>query len=69
VVAQTGDRGRNPRRYRSQVDLDHRPAGWEQYDCVKNALGKSPPQESSPSASGRERNLVADAVKDILGTD
>jgi len=52
-----------------QVDLDYRPAGWEQYDCVKNALGKSPPQESSPSASGRERNPVADAVKDILGTD
>ena len=44
----------------SQVDLDARLVGWQQSDCVQKAL-------SSPSASGRERNPVADALKDILG--
>jgi TRAP transporter TAXI family solute receptor len=53
----------------SAIDLDYRLAGWQQHECVQKALGKSPPQESSPSASGRERNPVADAVKSILGND
>jgi TRAP-type uncharacterized transport system substrate-binding protein len=47
------------------VDLDYALRGWEQYDCVRKALGK--PVAAAPRAKSAEGNPVMEAVKDILG--
>jgi uncharacterized protein len=47
------------------VDLDYALRGWEQYDCVRKALGK--PVAAAPRAKSTEGNPVMDAVKEILG--
>jgi uncharacterized protein len=55
-----------------QVDLDYALKGWEQYDCVRKHLAKTPPDGGSPAASAgerppTERNPIADAIRDVLG--
>jgi TRAP transporter TAXI family solute receptor len=45
------------------VDIDYPLKGWEQYDCVRNYLGRSVPQETKPPA---EINPVLDAIKRML---
>jgi TRAP transporter TAXI family solute receptor len=47
------------------VDLDYALRGWEQYDCVRKALGK--PAAVAPRAKSTEGNPVMEAVKEILG--
>jgi uncharacterized protein len=47
------------------VDLDYPLKGWEQYDCVRKYVGKTPlPTAQASRPSG---NPVADAIKSILG--
>jgi uncharacterized protein len=50
------------------VDLDYPLKGWEQYDCVRRALGKTNVQAASrqprPGA-----NPIMDAIKEALGND
>jgi len=46
------------------VDLDFPLRGWEQYDCVRRALGKAPATTARPGQGG---NPVSDAIKTILG--
>lgn len=45
------------------VDLDFPLKGWEQYDCVKNYLVKTPEATPKPSV---DINPILKAVKDIL---
>jgi TRAP transporter TAXI family solute receptor len=45
------------------VDIDYPLKGWEQYDCVRNYLDRSVPQETKPPA---EINPVLDAIKRML---
>jgi uncharacterized protein len=47
------------------VDLDYTLRGWEQYDCVRKALGKPVAVTTRPRSA--ESNPVMDAVRDILG--
>jgi hypothetical protein len=46
------------------VDLDYPLKGWEQYDCVRRAVGKAPVAAASPRSRS---NPVSDAIKTILG--
>jgi uncharacterized protein len=48
------------------VDLDAPLRGWEQYDCVRRALGKAPVTAHGKDA-GATDNPVNDAIKSILG--
>jgi uncharacterized protein len=50
------------------VDLDFPLRGWEQYDCVRRALGKAPARTAG-GAGGADpaANPVSDAIKTILG--
>lgn len=46
------------------VDLDYPLKGWEQYDCVRRAVGKKAP---APVTARSGNNPVSDAIKTILG--
>jgi TRAP transporter TAXI family solute receptor len=47
------------------VDLDYPLKGWEQYDCVRRAMGRAP---VPAAARGRgSDNPISDAIKTILG--
>ncbi len=46
-----------------QVDLDSQIKGWEQYECVRKALGSVKP---SGIKKPEERNPVLDAIKQLL---
>jgi uncharacterized protein len=49
------------------VDLEYQLKGWEQYDCVRKALGKptaTPVKDARPSSGG---NPVVDAIKQLMG--
>ena len=48
------------------VDLDFPLRGWEQYDCVRRALGKAPTRTTG-AGSEPSANPVSDAIKTILG--
>ena len=48
-----------------RVDLAQPVKGWEQYDCVRKYVGR-PTDDGSPAASARDRNPIADAIKDAL---
>ena len=47
------------------VDLDYPLKGWEQYDCVRRAMGKGPVPVSA--RGGGTDNPISDAIKNILG--
>jgi TRAP transporter TAXI family solute receptor len=47
------------------VDLNYPLRGWEQYDCVRKALGKAPAAASAPAQRGGQ-NPVFDAIKGAL---
>jgi hypothetical protein len=47
------------------VDLEFALRGWEQYDCVRKALGKPMAVTTRPKSA--ENNPVMEAIKDILG--
>ena len=48
------------------VDLEFPLRGWEQYDCVRRALGKTPlPTSARTTVTGS--NPVSDAIKNALG--
>ena len=48
------------------VDLEFPLRGWEQYDCVRRALGKAPlPASGRTTVNGS--NPVSDAIKNALG--
>ena len=50
------------------VDLDFPLRGWEQYDCVRRALGKAPASTARGGAEGgASGNPVSDAIKNVLG--
>ena len=50
------------------VDLDFPLRGWEQYDCVRKALGKSAPTARAGAAKPAPgSNPVSDAIKNALG--
>jgi uncharacterized protein len=50
-----------------QIDLDYQVKGWEQYDCVRTYLARSPSDGAAPAASPDTRNPIADAIKGVLG--
>ena len=47
------------------VDLNYPLRGWEQYDCVRKALGKTVPTASTPTQRATQ-NPVFDAIKGAL---
>jgi len=47
------------------VDLNYPLRGWEQYDCVRKALGKTTPAAAAP-AQRNTQNPVFDAIKGAL---
>jgi TRAP transporter TAXI family solute receptor len=47
------------------VDLNYPLRGWEQYDCVRKALGKAPAAAAPTQRSGAQ-NPVFDAIKGAL---
>ena len=47
------------------VDLNYPLRGWEQYDCVRKALGKTVPTASTPTQRTTQ-NPVFDAIKGAL---
>ena len=47
------------------VDLNYPLRGWEQYDCVRKALGKTTPAAAAP-ATRNTQNPVFDAIKGAL---
>ena len=49
------------------VDLEYPLRGWEQYDCVRNALGKSPAPAAARSTTSGSANPVSDAINRALG--
>jgi uncharacterized protein len=50
------------------VDLDFPLRGWEQYDCVRKALGKAPlPAAARTGGTPGTANPVSDAIKNALG--
>ena len=48
------------------VDLDFPLRGWEQYDCVRRALGRAPLPAAARTGPGGG-NPVVDAIKNALG--
>ena len=49
------------------VDLDYPLKGWEQYDCVRRAMGRTPtPAVVTTRGTGTD-NPISDAIKTILG--
>jgi TRAP transporter TAXI family solute receptor len=49
------------------VDLDFPLRGWEQYDCVRKALGKPPLPGPVRTSGSPASNPVSDAIKNALG--
>jgi TRAP transporter TAXI family solute receptor len=49
------------------VDLDYPLRGWEQYDCVRRALGKPPQPAAARTGASTSGNPVSDAIKNALG--
>jgi len=49
------------------VDLDYPLKGWEQYDCVRRALGKGDVQPASRQQKPGSGNPIMDAIKEALG--
>ena len=49
------------------VDLEFPLRGWEQYDCVRKALGKRPLPIAAGTATPANANPVSDAIKKALG--
>jgi len=47
------------------VDLNYPLRGWEQYDCVRKALGKAPTAAAAPTQRSSQ-NPVFDAIKGAL---
>ena len=48
------------------VDLNYPLRGWEQYDCVRKALGKPPASSTAAARSGSGVNPVFEAIKGML---
>jgi TRAP transporter TAXI family solute receptor len=48
------------------VDFNYPLRGWEQYDCVRKALGKSAPAAAAPGPGRTSQNPVFDAIKGAL---
>lgn len=48
------------------VDLNFPLRGWEQYDCVRKALGKSPASGPATATARSDLNPVFEAIKGIL---
>jgi uncharacterized protein len=48
------------------VDLDYPLKGWEQYDCVRRAMGRAPVAAAVRGGGGTD-NPISDAIKTILG--
>ena len=48
------------------VDLNYPLRGWEQYDCVRKALGKAPAAAAAPTQRTGAQNPVFDAIKGAL---
>jgi hypothetical protein len=49
------------------VDLDYPLRGWEQYDCVRQALGKAATPTARPTTQGGGANPVSEAINRALG--
>ena len=49
------------------VDLNYALRGWEQYDCVRRALGKAPLPAAARTGTSGSSNPVSDAIKNALG--
>ena len=49
------------------VDLEFPLRGWEQYDCVRKALGKRPLPVAAGTTTPASANPVSDAIKKALG--
>ena len=49
------------------VDLEFPLRGWEQYDCVRKALGKRPATAAAGGTTPVNANPVSDAIKKALG--
>ena len=49
------------------VDLDFPLRGWDQYDCVRRALGKPITPASRAGGANPSANPVSDAIKNVLG--
>jgi uncharacterized protein len=49
------------------VDLEFPLRGWEQYDCVRRALGKPASPAAKTATGSGSANPVADAIKNALG--
>jgi TRAP transporter TAXI family solute receptor len=49
------------------VDLEFPLRGWEQYDCVRKALGKRSAPVAAGTAKPANANPVSDAIKKALG--
>jgi uncharacterized protein len=48
------------------VDFNYPLRGWEQYDCVRKALGKTGPAATTPGPARSSQNPVFDAIKGAL---
>jgi uncharacterized protein len=48
------------------VDFNYPLRGWEQYDCVRKALGKAAPAAAAPGPGRTSQNPVFDAIKGAL---
>jgi TRAP transporter TAXI family solute receptor len=48
------------------VDFNYPLRGWEQYDCVRKALGKTGPAATTPGPARTSQNPVFDAIKGAL---
>jgi TRAP transporter TAXI family solute receptor len=48
------------------VDFNYPLRGWEQYDCVRKALGKPAPAAGAPGPGRSSQNPVFDAIKGAL---
>jgi TRAP transporter TAXI family solute receptor len=49
------------------VDLEYPLKGWEQYDCVRRAMGRTPPPAVVTTRGTGADNPISDAIKTILG--
>jgi uncharacterized protein len=49
------------------VDLEYPLKGWEQYDCVRKALGKPAASTVKETRSPNRGNPVVDAIKQLMG--
>lgn len=49
------------------VDLNYQLKGWEQYDCVRRAIGKTAAPAAGAAPRAHSQNPVFDAIKEVLG--